>query len=240
MAEIFRLKQFALNQTHSAHKIGTDGMLLGAFVAHHFAVTPPHQVLDIGTGTGLIALMLAQAFTQSHITGIELDPPSAHEALANATGSPFAERVTIIEGDFAHFQPHTTYPLITSNPPYYTPTHHNSDPRETQAKHAITLIPETLFGQSQRLLTPEGTLATILAYSSLPHYITAAEQHHLTPSHHLYIHSKAHTPPKRVITLWQKQVTPPTESHLTILAGEGRHQYTPQYTHLLHPYLTIL
>lgn len=240
MAEIFRLKQFDIQQEHSAHKVGTDGMLLGAFVASHFANTPPARILDVGTGTGLIALMLAQAFPESEVTAIELDPLSACEARSNAAHSPFADRVTIIEDNFGVAELSGSYQLITSNPPYYTPTHQNSDIRETQAKHAITLTPETFFGRSQELLSPEGTIATVLACTALPDFMVAAAEFSFAPVHQAYIHTKAEKEAKRVITLWQHNTASTTEAHLTILAGEGRHQYTPEYAHLLRPYLTIL
>lgn len=88
MAKIFRLKQFEIRQEDSALKVGTDGMLLGGYIAHHFQEHQPKTVLDVGTGTGIIALMLAQAFPTTHITGIELDSASAKEASYNASHSP--------------------------------------------------------------------------------------------------------------------------------------------------------
>lgn len=240
MAKIFRLKQFEICQEESALKVGTDGMLLGGYIAHHFQEYQPKTVLDVGTGTGIIALMLAQAFPTTHITGIELDSASAKEASYNASHSRFADRVTILEQDYRDYRGATHYDLILSNPPYYTPTHQNNDQRETVAKHSITLSPEQFFATSLHHLAPQGQIATILATSAQSDYLKAANEYDIYPQHHLYIQTTQNKTPKRVLTLWSQELTPCTASHLTILAGAGTHNYTPEYTQLLRPYLTIL
>ncbi|MDZ7847039.1 MAG: methyltransferase domain-containing protein [Owenweeksia sp.] len=96
MSSVFRFKQFSIAHDKCAHKVGTDGVLLGAWAK----ANNPENILDVGTGSGLIALMLAQRFPEAKVTGIELDPDSADQAKENAASSPFSERVKIIAGDF--------------------------------------------------------------------------------------------------------------------------------------------
>ncbi|MDO5016992.1 MAG: methyltransferase [Porphyromonas sp.] len=241
--EPFRLKQFEVQQQRSALKVGTDGMLLGAYMAERLQSAAPHRILDVGAGTGIIALMLAQALPASAVTGIEMDPPGADEARDNAARSPFSKQVNIIQGNYLD---HTDrpYDAIISNPPYYTATHSNADPRQTHAKHAVTLTPRQFFQKSGELLTPDGAIAIITATTALPAFQEAAAEHHFVAEEILYIHTKTNKPPKRAITIWRPPTATPSEAgavkHLTILRGDNPHDYTPQYSRLLSPYLIIL
>ncbi|MDO5035498.1 MAG: methyltransferase domain-containing protein [Porphyromonas sp.] len=234
------MKQFALEHQASAHKVGTDGVLLGAYAAEYFAKEPPRAVLDVGTGSGLIALMLAQAFTDCHVTGIDIDAPSAQEASLNAARSPFASRISILEGDFTQLPtPKSPYDLIISNPPYFTESHFAEDARKTQAKHIGALTPDDIFEHSVSLLAPTtGRVMLILPPSTWDGFAKAASQYGYSVEHKLEVSTRAETPPKRLITLWSRdKVTSPTLSRLTLLAGSGRHDYTPEYQSLLASYL---
>lgn len=233
---LFRLKQFTIQQELSALKVGTDGMLLGAWVADRFHETPPSSILDVGTGTGIIALMLAQELQRSKIVGIEVDPLSAQEAQYNAQHSPFASRVEIIQGDFraCHFaQP---FDLIVSNPPYFTPTHSNSDRRETIAKHAVELSPQHFFSNCQ------GTnVVIIVAQSATSLYQHAAEEAGLHLVEQVAIITKRGKAPQRhILRFAPDPVVSTKQSQLTILQGDSRHDYTEEYSRLLRPFLTIL
>lgn len=233
----FRLKQFDIRQEQSALKVGTDGMLLGAWVADRFRDSAPRRILDVGTGTGIIALMLAQELPSSEVIGIELDPSSAREARHNAEQSPFAQRIRIVEGDFRTYKPTESIDLIVSNPPYYTPTHSNSDQRETVAKHAIELSADQFFRSCERA-TP--IVAIIVAHSATDTYIDAAQDigFHLTEQ--VDIVTKRGKAPQRQILLFSKSPIGLRQSQITILQGDGRHDYTEEYSQLLRPFLTIL
>ncbi len=240
MSEPFHLKQFDIYQDRSALKVGTDGMLLGAIVADRCVLNPPKRVLDIGTGTGIIALMLAQVFPRTtQIVGIEIDTASAEEATQNALHSPFSSQVTIINTDLRHFTS-DSFDLIVSNPPFFTHTHSTSDERSTQAKHSISLSPECFFGKCQELLTPQGSIATIIATSAFQEYKMQGKSHGFSPIENINIVSKVGRPPKRIVTFWQNSPMPLRNNALTILQGNGRHSYTPEYARLLRPYLIIL
>lgn len=232
---LFRLKQFNIKQEQSALKVGTDGMLLGAWVADRFQETPPRRLLDVGTGTGIIALMLAQELPKSEIIGIEVDHPSAEEARYNAQHSPFAERVEMIEGDFRHYPFSTPFDLIISNPPYFTATHSNADQRETVAKHAIELTAEDFFHSCKA-----PTVAIIVAQSAAELYIKSASDNGFHLIEQVDIITKIGKAPQRVILLFSESERALIQSQLTILQGDGRHDYTEAYSHLLRPFLTIL
>lgn len=238
----FQMKQFTLQHAKSAMKVGTDGTLLGAYVAECFRNAPPIHTLDVGTGCGVVALMLAQAWSGSNITGIEIDQPSAEEALTNATFSPFSERLKILHGDFLSFNPNTSYQLIVSNPPYYTETHNSANERENTAKHMGADFPTLFFAKCTELLSPtDGKVMLILPNSALAQFKESATENGLFLLHQLDIHTQAKQLPKRHIALWGKKapLNGHTLHHLTILQGAGRHDYSPEYSTLLSPYLTI-
>lgn len=239
MNSLFRLKQFELRQEQSALKVGTDGMLLGAVVADRFRGTSVGRVLDVGTGTGVIALMVAQELPNADVVGIELDPATAEEAECNAQASPFAPRVSVLCADFRTYVA-APFHLIVSNPPFYTATHSSADQRSTVAKHAITLSADSFFQKCQELLSPMGTIAVILAPSALSAYENAATSRGFFLNETIAIYTKAGRPLKRVIAFWSRRFTPHLQNSITILSGNGRHDYTEEYARLLRPYLIIL
>ena len=114
-----------------AMKISTDAVLLGTLVKSD----APKQILDIGTGTGVIALMLAQRFPQASLTAIELDPEAAGQAAENCEQSPFSERLTVIQGRFQDFKEEKRFDLLVSNPPFFPDHLPASDPKRNQALH---------------------------------------------------------------------------------------------------------
>lgn len=154
---MFRFKQFSIRQERSPMKVGTDGVLLGAWVG----VRPDdRRVLDIGTGTGLIALMLAQRMPAARITGIDVEDVS--EARENALASPWAARLDFVQGPVQEFAPTERYNLIVSNPPFFVDSLTCPDRGRTAARHAVLLPFEALRDAVLRLLAPEGRFALIL------------------------------------------------------------------------------
>lgn len=156
----FRFKQFSVAQTRSAMKVGFDGILLGAWVN----VVDCQRILDVGTGTGLIALMLAQrTMHASTIHAIEIDPSSALEASDNFRASPWSNRLTVEQAAFRQFSRdcEQTFDLIVCNPPYFSGPESNELSRR-HARHANSLPLELLFAGSRRLLRESGRLAVII------------------------------------------------------------------------------
>ena len=142
-------------------KINTDGVLLGALAE----ADQPETILDIGTGTGVIALMLAQRFPQAQIDAVEIDESAAETAKQNFTNSPFADRLNLYTGDFADFfkgHPHKKYDLIVSNPPFYINSLESPGEKKTLAKHADADFFERLVESAINHLADNGTFGLIL------------------------------------------------------------------------------
>ena len=149
-APYFRFKQFTVWHDRCAMKVGTDGVLLGAWAGQErlgeTQVNHPRNILDIGTGSGLIALMLAQRFPQARITGIDCDKDAAMQAMENFTGSPWADRLRAVRTGLQDFCRDTAtaaerFDLIVSNPPFYDNTLTNPDSRRSAARHTLRRPP---------------------------------------------------------------------------------------------------
>lgn len=133
-------------------------MLLGAMAFH----SHPKQILDVGTGSGLIALMLAQRYPRSQVTGIELHGPSAEQARENAASSPFADRLQILHGDFLEYSFGQQFELIVSNPPFFRGNTSTGNPQRDRARHEEFLPQGKFLAKAASLLEPGGILAVIL------------------------------------------------------------------------------
>lgn len=158
----FQFKQFTVEQGHCAMRVGTDGTLLGAWAEGGT------QILDIGTGTGLIALMMAQRCPEAHVTGIDIDEEAARQATENALASPFHDRISIVHSslqDFASEWQGGKFDAIVSNPPFFNDTKATANSHRDLARHTLTLTYRDLFRHASALLTDEGTLSIVIPYS---------------------------------------------------------------------------
>jgi tRNA1Val (adenine37-N6)-methyltransferase len=154
--EYFKFKQFTIWQSGCAMKVGTDGTLLGAWAEGG------RKILDIGTGTGLIALMMAQRFPNAHVTGIDIDAAAVSQAQNNVAQSSFSDRVTIIEADAQMFN--GSFDAIVCNPPFFSDSLVCPDSRRTLARHSLSLTYQNLFEAARRLLTEQGTLSVVIPF----------------------------------------------------------------------------
>lgn len=181
MAGVFRFKQFSVDQSGCAIKINTDGVLLGALAGEG----QPQHILDIGTGTGVIALMLAQRFPSAHIDAVEIDSNAAETAQQNFEASPFKDRLTVYQQDFKTFftrRPEKRYDLIVSNPPFYIDALTSPTAKINQAKHADRdFFLDLIKGVSDHL-TEIGTCSLVLPVN------TAAFVEALLAGHELHLH----------------------------------------------------
>ncbi|MCF0191760.1 MAG: methyltransferase [Marinilabiliaceae bacterium] len=155
----FAFKQFVVKQERTAMKVGTDGVLLGVVTA---VKESDKHVLDIGTGTGLVALMMAQRLPSAKVMGIEIDEESAFQAEENCSESPFADRVRVERISLQEYKSDHPYDLIVCNPPFYNGTLTCPDDKRTMARHALSLTFHELAFFSSRLLTSEGRLTVII------------------------------------------------------------------------------
>lgn len=145
-------------------KVGTDGTLLGAWACTSPNIQQPN-ILDVGTGTGLIAIMMAQRVPEAKVTGIEIDPAAASQALQNVTISPFGSRISIV---CQSLQEHAiqageaVYDAIVCNPPFFNQSLTCPERLRTQARHTVSLTYSTLLQLSKRMLRPNGMLSVII------------------------------------------------------------------------------
>ena len=155
----FQFKQFMVNHEHCAMKVGTDGTLLGAWAE---APTGTARILDIGTGTGLIALMMAQRFPEAKIIGIDIDPDAVNQARENVADSPFADRIMINREDATKFEDKEGFDAIVSNPPYFVDSLTCPREQRTMARHAVSLNYKTLMHTANKLLKNDGILSIVI------------------------------------------------------------------------------
>jgi len=158
--DFFRFKQFIVRQGGAAMKVGVDSVLLGAWVD----ADKVSRVFDVGSGTGLLALMMAQRYPDVVIDAIEIDEEAHQQAMENVANSPWDNRICLFCNDFFNFSKYCPfrYDLIISNPPYFTASLKPSDSRRNIARHNDSLPIRRFVAESTKLLTPNGMLAVVL------------------------------------------------------------------------------
>jgi tRNA1Val (adenine37-N6)-methyltransferase len=182
---IFKFKQFEVDQTGCAMKINTDGVLLGATVNH----PAPTSILDIGTGTGVIALMLAQRFPDADIHAVEIDEQAAETAGKNFQLSVFNDRLTISHVAIEEYKHAGQFDLIVSNPPFFVNDLRNEEFRKGIARHADEDFFSMLVEKSCALLADEGLIWLILPIKQADEVIDVALRHGLSLAERIHIHS---------------------------------------------------
>lgn len=207
MDKPFNLKQFAIHQEHTAQRVGTDALLLGAWPFVHRLPEQAH-ILDVGAGTGIVSLMMAQRFAGARIDAWEVEAGALKDAERNFALSPFAPSLHLHSQDYLTAKPedYPAFDLIISNPPYYTEGILTEDVRLTLARHVTDgLSPEALLRTAAPLLAPQGALAFISPVASLPHLRRIAVESGWRLSELVTIYSKPQEP-KRTLTLWCRLV----------------------------------
>lgn len=220
---MFRFKQFTICQDRTAMKVGTDGVLLGAWAELRDA----QNILDIGTGTGLIALMTAQRCPLAHIEGVEIDLDAAQQARENVLASPWAGRIEIHHTSITNFTPGHLFDRIVCNPPFFTNSTKTPDQQRTIARHSDTLPQQLLLESVHRLLQKDGSFSVILPPDESNSFIKLALQFDLHPSHITYVHPTPAKDPKRYLIRFKHAPQFFTCDHLII--EYFRHQYSEEY-----------
>ena len=155
--DYFKFRQFTVRQDRCAMKVGTDGTLLGAWARGG------HTILDIGTGTGLIALMMAQRYPEAQVVGIDIDHEAVMQAKENVAASPF--NIDIIEADAKTFNvQRSTFNVILSNPPYFVDSLECPDGQRTMARHTASLAYGELMAAVNRLLADDGEFSVVIPF----------------------------------------------------------------------------
>lgn len=160
--DYFQFKRFVVHQDRCAMKVGTDGTILGAWAHVPDILFPSSRILDIGTGTGLIAIMMAQRFPNSLLTGIDIDASAVTQATENASASPFADRIQMKHCSLQNLVSDYKYDAIVCNPPYFTNSLKCPDEKRSIARHDSSLSYNELMANSFRLLNDNGEISVII------------------------------------------------------------------------------
>lgn len=226
MAEpFFQFKRFRVYHSACGFKVGTDGVLLGAWAN----VSDGHSVLDIGTGSGLIALMLAQRAKVS-IDAIELHPCAAKQAEQNVARSAFGDVLVYNNSLAVWADSGKKYDVVVCNPPFFSNAQPPKDDALALAKHTITLTPMELFGQVRKLMKPTGHFCTIFPKTEYELFCHAAKTHGFFPEKVVDVYPMPNYPEIRLMvefTLTDKGK--PTREPLYIEQSESRHDYSDAY-----------
>ena len=230
MGSIFKFKKFEVDQSDCAMKINTDGVLLGAVAVH----AAPLRVLDIGTGTGVIALMLAQRYENALIDAVEIDKPAAIRAATNFSQSLFAERLMVNWTDIASFKSGSQFELIVSNPPYFVNDLKNPEARKGVARHTHEDFFAALLKKVAQLLTKDGVFWVILPVKQAEQLVVNAVLSQLFPSKIIHVYSDIYKTEFRQIVCFSFNSEKAVHENFYIYEAEG--VYTAAYVKLLKEY----
>jgi len=220
----FCFKQFEVFHDRCAMKVGTDGVLLGAWINPGNAM----RILDVGSGSGLIALILAQ-HSMAQVDGVELDLEAAKQAGENFSNSLWTERMCIFEADFNFFQ-NTSYDLIVSNPPFFRKSLKAPVKERNLARHTDMLSYEMLIQKSAQLLSPDGRFAVILPTDSSDDFEEVCWQNKLYLSKRCEVIPVEGLSPKRVLLEFSLHRS--TIERTTLILETKDHQMTPEFSDL--------
>ena len=220
---MFQFKQFVIQQGRTPMKVGTDGVLLGAWAD----VYRTKAVLDIGTGTGLIALMGAQRNHSALVHAIEIEPEACQQALENIQNSPWANRIQLFPSALQNYFPEILYDSIVCNPPFFVHSTKTPNPGRTLARHNDSLPLPDLIRNVQRLLCPEGNFCVILPVNEAQELIKLAQICHLFPAKITRVIPNPGKPPKRLLVKFTFKPGPTVEDELIIELS--RHCYSDKY-----------
>lgn len=173
----FFFKQFAIHQNLNPQKVGTDSMLLGAW-----SNTKHNQILDIGTGTGILALMLAQQNPNSKIVAIEPDLSSLEEARTNFSESLFSNQILGVHSSLQDYKSEIKFDLVISNPPYFENSTLSENNSKNKARHTVDLTIDDLYKHASALLCEDGNLNLIFPFDLEEIHFSTAQKHKLFPS----------------------------------------------------------
>lgn len=226
----FKFKQFTIYQDGSAMKVGTDGVLLGAWAN----VEKSQRILDVGTGTGLIAIMLAQRTNSNvNIDAIEIDDSAYQQAIENIKSCPWNNRLNAIHQSFQDFSANSKnkYDVIVSNPPYFMNGLDAKEESRTKARNADHLPFEELLEGSKSLLNPEGRLAVVLPIEEGEYFIRLAKLTGFYLSKMIHVLPNPGKPTKRYLLEFSLELCAVFEDELIVENGQ-RHVYSPEYIEL--------
>lgn len=243
--DYFQFKHFLVNQDRSAFKVGTDSVLLGAWAD----VSGAGTILDIGTGTGLLALMLAQK-CGAHVTGIETDEPSYHQAVENASQSPWSDRISILHISLQEYLESLSvsasgpvpgsvpehFDIIISNPPYFRDSLKSGNRAKDIARHDTSLPLDLLVNGVNVLLAPKGKFCLVLPSERYEEAVAHFNNAGLHLCRELSVKSGVSLSVRRYLLEFRRTVPGQIESKGITIEKTQRHDYTDEYRELTRDY----
>ena len=226
----FQFKQFSLEQDRCAMKIGTDGVLLGAWTPIE---NNPFSILDIGTGTGIIALMLAQRSAAEQIDALEIDEQAYEQATDNCENSPWNDRLFCFHAGLDEFveEPEDEYDLIVSNPPFYSEDYKSENEQRDLARFQDAMPFEDLIEAVALLLSENGIFSVIIPFKEESTFLALAKEYELYPLKITRVKGTPTSEMKRSLLAFSRNET--LNSPIDELIIEtARHIYTPEYIEL--------
>lgn len=226
----FQFKQFSLEQDRTAMKIGTDGVLLGAWTPVEKNI---FSILDIGTGTGIIALMLAQRSSASQIDALEIDENAFEQATDNFENSPWNDRLFCFHAALDEFveEPEDEYDLIVSNPPFYSEDYKSSNDQRDLARFQDAMPFEDLVEAADLLLSENGIFSVIIPFKEEENFLALAKKYKLFPLKITRVKGTPTTETKRSLLAFSRNENRTLRVDELIIET-ARHIYTPEYTAL--------
>lgn len=229
MDKPFKFKQFSVNQNRCAMKIGTDSVLLGAWASIE---KQPFSILDIGSGTGVLALMLAQRSSAEVIDALEIDASAFEQCVENFENSPWADRLFCYHASLKEFvtEIDDKYNLIVSNPPFYSEDYKTENTQRDLARFSEALPFNHLLESASKLLSQDGLFSVIIPFKEEEPFKALASKVTLFPSRILHVKGSSTSETKRSLLEFSFHKTKTDITELTI--ETARHQYTTDYINL--------
>jgi len=226
----FQFKQFSLEQDRCAMKIGTDGVLLGAWTPIE---NNPFSILDIGAGTGIIALMLAQRSHAEQIDALEIDDDAYEQASDNFENSPWNDRLFCFHAGLDEFvkEPEDEYDLIVSNPPFYSEDYKTENDQRDLARFQDAMPFEDLIEAAALLLSENGIFSVIIPFKEEENFLALAEEYELHPIKITRVKGTPTSEIKRSLLAFGRNESDTVLSNELIIET-SRHIYTPEYIEL--------
>lgn len=228
---MFKFKQFSVEQDRCAMKVGTDGVLLGAWTPIE---NNPFSILDIGTGTGIIALMLAQRSHAEQIDALEIDEDAYEQAVNNFENSSWSDRLFCFHAGLDEFveEPEQQYDLIVSNPPFYSEDYKTENTQRDIARFQDAMPFEDLIEAAHLLLSENGIFSVIIPYIEEERFIGLCAEVEIFPIKITRVKGKHTTPIIRSLLAFKRFELPVLDANELVIEI-NRHEYTNDYVELV-------
>jgi len=225
----FQFKQFTIQQENAAMKVGTDGVLLGAWAN----IEGVNSILDVGTGTGLIAIMLAQR-SNAKIVAIDNEPSACRDAMLNSTSSPWGSRIKVVEKSLQDysFEIEQTFDCVVCNPPYFTNSLKPIDAKRSLARHNNHLPFEDLLEGVSKILSPKGHFCVVLPIAAETEFRMLAANYRLFPLRITRVRPKPSADVSRILMEFCDEASIKSETEI-IIETEKHHVYQPEFIEMV-------